>query len=185
MSTELQILLIFIVLVVVLVFFIVPQMKRRIGRTGRHYRRYERTYSASPGAVAPDVADIERRARNARPYRIEDIPTDTDRLTLFRRYSEFRYEGIAGAYLYPGVRSYEDCIGRNAPGPYYPHKLAIWSWDGDNRDLDNPGLQVEAKARFQQMLELLEQNGWKSTSHDDETTLVHFYPVKSDSDATT
>lgn len=185
MSLDLQILLIFIILVVVLVVFILPQMRRWNGRTARSYRRYERTFGASPTAFAPDAADIERRTRNAHPYRIEDIPTDVDRLTLFRRYSEFRDEGVAGTYLYPGKRSYDDCIGRHAPAPYYPHKLAIWSWDGDNRDLDNAGLQAEAKARFHQMQALLEQNGWQSTSHDEETTLVHFYPVKPDTGEST
>jgi hypothetical protein len=127
-------------------------------------------------AASQRLAKAEIAARNVHVYHMDDIPPDLDRLTLFRHYHEFRGEAVAGTYLYPGVRSYEDCVGRHAPAPYYPHKLAIWSWDGDSAsDEGNAALMAEIKARFDRMLALLEHNGWQSVSHDDETTLLHLF----------
>lgn len=156
-----EIVVILVVLIFVLFTYILPRMRQPPRHPPVHAGRYN----------GPEVREMERQARNNRSYRIEDIPANTNRLTLFRHYWEFRGEGIARVQLYPGLRSRDECMGRHAHAPFHPHASAIWSWEGDTRDLDNPGLQAEAQNRFSQMLAVLEQNGWRSNSHDPEVPL--------------
>ncbi len=160
-----EVFVILVVLSFVLFTYILPRMRQPPRHAPIPAGRYN----------GPEVRELERQARNNRPYQIAAIPPDADRLTLFRHYSEFRGEGLARVQLYPGLRSRDECTGRHAPAPFHPHVGAIWSWEGDNRDRDNAGLQAEAVNRFNQMLAVLEQNGWRSNSHDPEVTLYQFY----------
>lgn len=172
--------LLWLILVGIVMLVLLPNLRRSaLLRMRPQQRRSSAVPPTSDGLPMPQsqaLARAEIVARNAHTYSIHDIPANLDRLTLFRRYWEFRGEAVAGTYLYPGVRSYDDCVGRSAAAPYYPHKLSIWSWGGDSAsEAGNAALKVEIKARFDRMLTLLEQNGWQSVSHDDETTLLHLY----------
>lgn len=174
MSTETQVVITLVVLALVVVFFIVPQMKRW---NFRNPARTRRVSTPRYSQASHDAAKAEMRLRNQSAYAMSDIPLTLNKLTLFRYYSEFRGEAVAGAYLYPDYRSRDECMGEDAPAPYYRHKAAIWSWDASDMDMSLPQLEAEARARFNRMLGVLEQNGWRSTSHDEQVTLYHLYRI--------
>ena len=176
MSVDVETLIVVITVGIVLILLI-----PRLVRARREPIRFPTRKTPSPPSGFPTPAErsqteAEIAARNAHVYKIADIPPELDRLTLFRFYHEFRAEAVAGAYLYPGIRSQDDCNGRTAPAPYYRYRGSIWSWDGDSYGAENPALQREAKARFDQMLALLHQSGWQGgTPYDEQVWLLHLY----------
>ena len=159
-----------------------PDHLRRAFHSQKPYRQPPTSDGLSM-AASQALAKAEITARNAHDYQIDDLPPELDRLTLYRYYWEFREEGVGGAYLYPGIRSRDECRGRGAAAPYYHHKLAIWSWDGSHYEFSNAALQGEIKARFERMLTVLQQGGWQTSSSDAETTLLHLYGSPNDSPA--
>lgn len=132
--------------------------------------------------AAQTRGEAERRARNAQPYALDDIPTHADQLSLFYHYSAYRDEVYAMVYLLPGREPMpaSGLSGMELFSRYWDiHWRAIWAWRASNLSdrLTHEQISGEMKARFQQMLALLEGDGWTVAQRDGLDTRLIALPV--------